>query len=851
MLRTAIKSVLSNKVRLGLTALAIVLGVSLVAGTFIFTDTITAQFDGLFDDIFEGVDVTVRKAGGEFSANEEPFPASVMADIMTVDGVEFAEGGVSTFTAQLLDKDGEPIGGQGPPTLGFSWGTVESLSPVSIKSGLGSAPMGPGQVAIDANAFNRNGFAVGDQITVVTPAGVEQFELVGVMSFGGEDTLMGATLATFELEEARRLFGYGDEFTSIALKAADGVTADELAERVATVLQDDLEAVTGETQKNEQAEEIDTALSFISIGLLAFAGVSIFVGGYIIQNTFRIIVAQRTRELALLRAVGATARQVTRTVILEAFVIGLFGSIVGIVIGFLMAIVIRWLMNFVGLALPDASLVIQPRTVVVGLAVGLILTMASAVLPARRASKVPPIAAMRADLATPVRRDLRTRTIWGTIVAGLGVLLLLLGLFLGGLDNPITLVGLGAAMLFIGVSILAPLAARPLANLLGRPAEAMSGVAGALARENTKRAPRRTASTASALMIGVALIGFFAVFASSTKASIEETLEELFPADLTIQSTNQSDPEFPAAFSSTIAEEIAALPEFGVVSPMQFGRIEIEGKELVIGAFDPATVDAAFSLKPVGDAISAAGQPDSLIVAVTKMEDKGWIVGQSVRGTFARTGDVVLTIVGTFEADDFTSYYMSTGTYRENFTTLGDGLVFANAADGVDVATAQTAAMKITDPYGSINVQTSSDLIQSAKDQINQGLLLFTGLLVIAVIIAVLGIVNTLALSVYERTREIGLLRAVGMNRPQVRQMIRWESVIIALFGAMLGVVIGIFLGWAVVQALADEGLGTFRVPYSQVALAFILAGIAGVFAAIWPARKAAKLNVLEAISYE
>jgi len=850
MFQAALKSVLANKVRLGLTALAIVLGVSLVAGTFIFTDTINRQFDSLFDDIFEGVDVSVRKAGGDFSANEEPFPADVIAVVDAVDGVQVTQGGVSTLSAQILDKEGEPIGGQGPPTLGFSWGDVEALSPLRIKGGAGRAPAGPGEAAIDTNTANMNNFAVGDQVTVVTNNGVESFDLVGIMSFGDSDTLLGATLTAFELDEARRLFGFGDEFTSITVKADEDVTSDELATRVDAALPEGLEAVTGQTQQDEQAEDIDTALGFINIGLLAFAGVSIFVGAFIIQNTFRIIVAQRTRELALMRAVGATARQVTRTVLTEAFIVGLIGSIAGIAVGFLMALGIRALMNSVGLAIPDASLVLQASTIIIGLAVGLILTMASAVLPARRASRVPPIAAMRADLARPARRSLRSRTLAGTAITGLGVVLLALGLFAGA-GNPLALVGLGAAILFIGVSVLAPLAARPVADLIGRPASALSGVSGRLAMENTKRSPRRTASTASALMIGVALVAFFTIFASSTRASIEETVVDLFPADLTIQSANQSDPELPVHFSATIAPQLAALPEVGVVSPMQFGRMEIDGNAVPVGAFDPVTINDGFSLEPVDDAISAVAAPNTLLVAVDELEAMEWEIGRTLEVDFAKAGTVSMLIVGAFESDEFSNYYMSTASYRENFSTSGDALIFASAADGVDVPTAQAAVKVVTDPFGAIDVQTSSELIQDANDQINQALGLFNGLLLVAVVIAVLGIINTLALSVFERTREIGLLRAVGMVRRQVRQMVRWESVIIALFGAILGVLIGTLLGWAVVRALADEGFGAFSIPFGQVLSAFVLAGIAGVIAAIWPARKAARLNVLEAISYE
>ncbi len=850
MVRSAIKGVLAHKVRLGLTALAIVLGVSLVSGTFIFTDTINRQFNTLLDDIFAGIDVSVRKAQPDFSGFEEPFAADVLEDVLAVDGVQYAEGGVSSITAQIIDRDGNPVGGNGPPTFGFSWGEMAALNPLKIKEGNGRAPAAPGEVGIDANTVSNNDFALGDTVTVVTAAGPQQFELVAIMSFGDSDSLLGATLTAFELDEARRLFGFEDQFTSISIIADEGVSADELTSRIEAALPTGLEAVTGETQQNEQADQINEGLSFISIGLLAFAGVAIFVGGFIIQNTFRIIVAQRTRELALMRAVGATARQVTWLVVLEAVLVGVFASVVGIAFGFGMALAIRGLMNAVGFGLPAASLLLLPRTIVVGLLVGVVLTVASAVLPARRASRVPPVAAMREDLATPKRKSFRTRTIWGVAITALGIIGLLVGLF-GGVDNAIALVGAGAAVMFVGISILAPLAAQPVADLVGRPIARLYGVSGTLARENTKRQPRRTASTASALMIGVALVAFFTIFAASTKASVEETIFELFPADLTVQSSSQTDPELPAPFSPAFTAEMRELDELAVVSAMQFGRIDIAGSTQLIGAVEPQTIGQVFALEPVGDALTALQASNSMLVSTERLESEGWVVGSTVDVEFSATGVVPITIAGAFEANDFANFYFSTETYADNFTVLGDGVVFANAAEGVTLEAAQQAVDGIAEPYGNVKVQTKSEIVGEAEDQIDLALTLFNGLLFFAVMIAVLGITNTLALSIYERTREIGLLRAVGMVRRQVRRMVRWEAVIIALFGAILGVVIGIFFGWAVIQALSDEGLGEFAIPYGQVVLALVLAGFAGVIAAIWPARKAARLNILEAIGYE
>ncbi len=584
--------------------------------------------------------------------------------------------------------------------------------------------------------------------------------------------------------------------------------------------------------------------------MLVFAGVSVFVGGFIIQNTFRIIVAQRTRELALLRAVGATGRQVIVLVVLEAIITAVFASIIGIGVGIGISIGIRALMNAVGFGIPPGDLILLPRTIVVGMIVGVGLTVASSILPARKAAKVPPVAAMREEAARPPRRTLRRRAIVGTSVTGLGALALFVGLF-GGVENGISLVGLGAAVLFIGVSALAPLAARPVADFIGRPLPRLFGVSGQLARENTKRKPRRTASTASALMIGVALVAFFSVFAASTKASVEQTVFEVFPADLTVQSKNQTDPELPSPFSPAFTAEIRALPELEVVSAMQFGRMEIGDMEALFGAVEPDSINQVFALKPRGDALARLTELNTVMIAATVLEEEGWAIGETLTVTYPAGGDVATTIAGTFDGDDFGDFYISRATYSANNTDIGDGLAFARAAEGVTVEEAQMAVNEVAERFGNVKVQTKTELIEEAEDQINQALSLFTGLLLFAVLIAILGITNTLALSIFERTREIGLLRAVGMARRQVRRMVRWEAVIIALFGALLGVVLGIFLGWAVTRALADEGLGAFSIPIGQVITAFILAGLGGVIAAIWPARKAARLNVLEAISYE
>jgi putative ABC transport system permease protein len=457
---------------------------------------------------------------------------------------------------------------------------------------------------------------------------------------------------------------------------------------------------------------------------------------------------------------------------------------------------------------------------------------------------------MREDAARTPRRSLRTRAIAGTAITAVGVLLLSVGLF-GGVGTAIAYVAAGAAVSFIGVSVLAPLAAKPLADVIGWPLPYLFGVSGVLAKENTKRKPRRTASTASALMVGVALVVFFAVFGSSTKASVSDTVFELFPADLTFQSTSQNDPQIPVPISPPFALELRSYDELEVVSPLQLGLAIIEDDEQLVGGIDPDTIEEVFSLNPVGGAIQALELLNSVIISTDYLEERGWAVQDTITIEYVRTGDVESTIVGVFETNDMGNIAISSETFMENFRYQGDALVFANTAEGVSVAEAQEAVSPTVESYGNVKAQTKSEIVTEAESQIDQALALFTGLLFFAVIIAVLGITNTLTLSIYERTREIGLLRAVGMTRRQVRRMIRWEAVIVATFGALLGVGIGIVLGWAVVRALADQGLGAFSIPVGQVILALVLAAVSGVIAAIWPARKASRMNILDAITTE
>jgi len=532
-------------------------------------------------------------------------------------------------------------------------------------------------------------------------------------------------------------------------------------------------------------------------------------------------------------------------VVVEALIVGLVASVIGIGVGVLLALGLAAAMNAFGFNMPDGPLTLLPRTVIVGMAVGLIVTIVSALLPARKAARVPPVAAMNEEAARPKRRSLHARAIAGSITIGVGVAALLIGLF-ASIGGGIWFVAIGALVFFVGVSIIAPLAADPVAAVLGWPLPKMFGVAGQLAQDNTRRKPRRTASTASALMIGVALVVFVAVFGASIKTSISESVTSAFPGDFSAQSTN-----FAVGVSPAFTDEIRSLSEIGDVATIKVGTAIIESKEASVAAVDPATIGSVTDLEVSENAYRTLAETNGILVADSVMEANGWAVGDSISIEYPQKPGGPIVIAGTFSASSFGDYVITQNTYTTGFNDPTDFFVFANRADGVTIDDARAALDGVAVAYPNVKVQNKSELLADAGTQIDQMLVLFAGLLFLAIIIAVLGITNTLALSIIERTREIGLLRAVGMVRRQVRRMIRWEAVIIALFGAVMGVGVGLFLGWAVVRALADEGLGSFAIPVGQISVLVLLAALAGLLAAIYPSWKASRLNVLEAIAYE
>ncbi|MDQ2827228.1 MAG: FtsX-like permease family protein, partial [Actinomycetota bacterium] len=767
--------------------------------------------------------------------------APVLDTVKRVPGVQAAEGTVGGY-AQFIDKAGKAVTTTGAPTLGFNWTSTTALTPLRLRTG--RAPEKNGEVVVDVATADKHKFAVGDKVKILFQGPTEEFTIVGTTGFGKADNLAGATLAAFDLGTAQRVFGKAGRFDSIDVKAAPGVSALDLRTRVAGAVPQGVEVVTSQQVADESAKAVQTALSFFGTALLVFAGISLFVGGFIILNTFSILVAQRTRELALLRALGASRRQVLVSVIAEAGIVGLFASLVGLGLGVLVAIGLQSLLKAFGIDLPASGTKILPRTVIVSLVVGVVVTVVSSIAPARRASRIPPMAALRGG-GVEQGGSLRRRTIVGLGIALVGGAALLDGLFGGG-GNALPLVGLGAALVFVAVALLSPLAATPMARVIGAPFARITGLSGRLGRQNAMRNPRRTAATAAALTVGLGLVACVSVLAASIKDSAASVVDDYLSADYIISTSN-----FQPSISTDLAPRLAQQHELAAVSGLQTGEWHSSGQSRTLYAGDPATIGKVLKFDVTGGDAQGLTRGE-VMVDEKELNDKGLAIGSSLPMTFSRTGTRDLRIAGTFAKNQLLgNYLVSTATYDANFSDRLDFVVLAKTAPGTTPAAARGAVERVTSDFPNVELRNQAEFKKQQEDQVNQILGLVSALLALSIIIALFGIVNTLALSVFERTRELGLLRAVGMSRRQVRSMIRAESVIIAVLGAVLGLAVGVLFGWAVVSALNDQGIKSLVIPGGQLVVYVILAGVAGVVAAVFPARRAAKLDVLASISYE
>jgi len=843
-LKISIRSLLSHKLRLALTTLAVILGVSFVAGTFILTDTINATFTSIFNAANAGVAVTVHghQIAGESNrvggARNHPVPTSLLSTVRNVSGVKDAVGNLFRNGASLIGSDGKPIGGNGPPSFGANWISDPEISPYHLRSG--TAPKQPGDVVVDAGTVSKSHFVVGQSVPIVFAGGVEEhFTLTGIAGYGTSDNLAGATIALFTEATAERVLEGKGKYDSILVSAQSGITAITLRDRVAAALPT-YEAATGQAAAAAAEQSTEATIStFIGTPLLVFAFISLFVGSFLIINTFNILVAQRTRELALLRALGATRAQVLRSVLVEAGVTGFVASILGFGAGILVA---SALLSLFG-STATSSLTLLPRTFIIAVVVGTIVTVLAATLPARRATRIAPVAALAEAL--PETQDLpRRRIIAGATILVLGCACLIGGLF-AGTGSTLQLVGAGFLGVFVGVALLAPLLVRPIATVLGWPVRRLRGAAGLLAGENARRNPRRTALTAAALMIGLALVTCVAVLTDSVRASTNNAIAGAFRADFIVFVQGPS-------FSTQAADTLRHDPKLTAVTEVRGTSVLIKGTSQDIAAIDPSNLSSVLSLTMVGGDASAIASPNTAIVDSGEAASSNLQVGEMIPFNFPEGATVQIRVGGIYKTNALvTGYLVSLSTMQPNVPTARDDLVLANAAPGISQAAAASALHHDVAGYPLLLGKSRDEYRAFVGASLDSFLNLITTLLAFAIIIAVLGIANTLALSVLERTRELGLLRALGMTRSQTRSMVRWESVIISLIGAVLGLVVGTGLGVVVTSALHSLGIDTISIPGGNLVLYAVAAGVFGILAAIIPTIRAARVDILRAITTE
>ena len=840
--KVTLKGLLAHKLRLALTAIAIVLGVTFITGTYVLTDTLHDTFYGLVGTIYKNIDFQVRgvaqfPTSNAATAVRNPVPESLLATVRSVPGAAAAEGGVSGY-AQFVGPNGTPISNSGEPTVGQNFDPNPAISELRVVGG--QPPTTPDEVVMDAATAEKYHFRLGQHVKVLFSGGEGTFTISGIAQYGTANTLAGVTLAAFTLPTAQQVMNQVGQLNTISVVTQPGANTGAVGKAIARVLPQGDEVVTGQTVLHEQTSSIDQQLSFFSTALVIFALVALFVGAFTIFNTFSILVGQRTRELALLRAVGASRRQVFGSVLTEAAIVGALSSAIGVGLGVLAALGIEELLRGFGVTLPSGPLVFQTRTIVIALAVGIGITLVAAIGPARHAVRIPPIAALRDDQPDTGVASLQRLT-GGSGLALVGIVLLVIGL-----SKPaVALVGIGAATIFLGTAALAPVIARPLSSAIGLPLAHLLGVAGRLGRENSMRSPRRTAQTASALMVGLALVSAISVFGASASSSATSSFDRAVRADLIVSTTSSSGT---GNFSATLPNQLAKVPGVTAATVVYGGQFEIRDSVEHLAAVPAQGLSKTIIVHLTAGTIGSLTAGELLIDSTTATSDH-LAVGDPVGVKFALTGSSTMRVGGVYQPNALIgSYLVSDAFYRTRYRNpLPAGVLIDTNGD----PTVEQAVKQVLASYPGVQVQTAEQFKESQTASVNQLLGLVYALLALAVIIALIGIVNTLMLSVLERTREIGLLRAVGMNRHQVRSMIRSESVILAIFGAIIGIVIGTLLGIALVSALRSQGITTTNIPILDLVIFLGLSCILGLVAATWPARRAARLDVLAAIASE
>jgi putative ABC transport system permease protein len=854
MLKVALKGLAGRPVRALLTGIAIILGVAMISGTYVLTDTINSGFDTIFSQSYKNADVVITGKAAFDTANgttveAPPMPEQLLTKIQQLPDVSLAAGSVTTDSLKLIGQDGKVISSGGAPTLGFSVTPAgQPFNPTKLTEG--SWPHGPDEIVIDKATASKNNFAVGDHVGVQAFGPAERLLITGIAEFP-DVSVGGATFAILDQPAAQKLFHKVGQLDAIRVQSKPGVKEQDLVSQIQPLLGPTQQVRSGTEQAKEDQDQAGSFISFLRYALLAFAGISLFVGAFVIANTLSITIAQRMREFATLRTLGASRRQVLWSVVIEAFVIGLVGSVIGLFLGLGLAKLLNWLFVKIGIDLPHGSTVFATRTVVVSLLVGTLVTLFASIRPARRATRVPPIAAVREGSVLPPSRWAKYGTLTSLIVLLLAIAMVSLGALGSGIATGprLLLLGVGVLLLFFGVSMNAPKVVRPLAAVLGAPAQSIGGAPGLLARDNATRNPARTASTASALMIGIALVTFVAIFGAGIRSSFEGAVNELFIGDYAVTSTNTFTPIEAAA-----GQALVGKPGIEDVSAIRAGSARYLGSNNDLTAVQPNLNKTLFMKWTQGsNAVPGELGNDGFFASKNYVEDHNLSLGTPVTLQFPSGKKTTVKLKGVWDepkgGSPFGHITISTTLFDKFTPRPRDEMVLANTPGGV--SDANTAHLEhAVRGFADAKVQTRDEFKSNFEAPINKLLNLLYALLALSVIVSLVGIINTLVLTVFERTREIGMLRAVGMTRRQVRMMIRYESIVTALMGAALGMVVGIFLALLVTHALSSSGI-VFAVPWIQIVYFVIAAILVGILAAVIPARRASRLNVLQALQYE
>ncbi|MER6031635.1 FtsX-like permease family protein [Streptomyces sp. NPDC001851] len=848
-LRLGLTSLRAHRRRFAGTFLAVFLGVAFLTATLVMGDTLRASFGSMFGEATDGTDAVVRGADaittpGEARGVRRPVDTSLVRTIERVPGVAAAAPSIQG-AGQLVGSDGKPVGGQGPPTLAGNWITDTRLNPYRIAEG--RAPAKPGEVVVNRGAAKKGGLKIGDTTTLRTPDPVE-VTIVGLATFGGQDGMAQVTFTGMTRADAEKyLTARPGQAAAIEVRAGPGVSRRELVRRLSRVLPEGVEAITGQQSAQENTDMISSQfLTVFTTLLLVFSGVALLVATFSIYNTFAIVVAQRTRENALLRALGAARRQVTAVALAEACLVALTASLTGLAGGIGIAAGLQALFPAIGFPFPDGDLVIKTLSMVLPLAVGTLVCLGSALLPARRAGRTAPLAALR-ETAVDASGASRVRAIAGGALGALALATTLTGVLV---SPSVWLAGVGALLALADFVVLGPVAATTAVRLLGAPVDRLRGVPGSLARRNALRSPKRTAATASALMIGVAVVSLFTVFGASLKATMDQTVSRSFAGDLAVSSPSLG--AGGSGLSPRLAPALQRLPQVATAVGLGRGVAEVNGHGRALTVTDPEALARTFDLGTVTGSLRGLGA-DGIAITRTEAGRQHLRTGDTARLTFT-DGRSEITVRAVYGRSELAGDYVITrAAWAPHRTQDADTLIAVTFRPGVSADDGKAAVRRIAARYGNPEVQTRDEYAQSSAGGIDMMLTLVYALLALAVVIALLGIANTLTLALHERTGELGLLRAVGQTRAQLRAMVRWESVLVAAFGTVGGLGLGAFLGWVLVKA--SDGAGdtafAFALPPARLAVVALVGLTAGVLAGLRPALRAARLDVLRAIATE